>query len=205
MIIYGKDHYDRARTLARALNEKNNPMQVTANFDIRFIPKLNHPVLTAWGHGGPDEFCEMSNLEFCVLLYEWKKANPQLQTVEIITCDARHVERDFLTAFAESVAKYAKEKAVAVEVKALPRGPYKTGQSIFFASANTGTYCYLSGPDDQTVTGAQHRLFQLLPQCNENFQEAADMLSKESGNRVFSLNSGYFSGLRSSLVKVTAP
>jgi hypothetical protein len=201
MIIYGKDHYDRARALGKAVG---NEHVMAVPTDKRFIPNnAKDPILTAWGHGGPDTFCDMVNLEFCILLNEWKKRNPALSTVEIVTCDARHAAQDYLSSYAVSIAKYMEANTIGLEIKALPQGPYKTGKSALGASDNTSSYCYISSPDDGTFDALLNRLvFEILPACDDDFQRAADILAKERGNRLFTLNSGYFSSLRATLVKI---
>ena len=194
MIMYGKDHFDRANTLATTVGEKAAGSSVLS--DQRFIPKTPDWTLTVWGHGGPDTFCEMANISFCEGIKAWKKMNPTLKTVEIITCDARHNAYDYLSSYAKSVAKYVKLNGIDVAIKALPAGQATTGESVLWASANTSSFCHIDSLDSNGYNWANQRLQTLLPQFQDDCNQASQELAKEAKNHRFSVIGGYFGSLR---------
>src|SRR5262249_44960787 len=82
VVVWGPEHDDRAKALAKDLKEDVLKLRSTP------APmRSTDTTLTVWGHSSQSKFCGMSAKEFTQLLLEWKKKNPQLKTIELITCD----------------------------------------------------------------------------------------------------------------------
>lgn len=93
MILWGKDHDARAQALAlaHACGEQAQALASLGRGSSGFAPlACSDAILTVWGHGAADSCAEMSQLDFGLLIHNWRKLKGTLKQVEIITCDARH-------------------------------------------------------------------------------------------------------------------
>lgn len=91
MILWGKDHDARAQALAHACGEQAQAPATLGRGPRGMTPvTCSGAILTVWGHGAADSCAEMSQLDFGLLIHNWKKLKGTLKQVEIITCDARH-------------------------------------------------------------------------------------------------------------------
>ena len=129
--------------------------------DIRRAQPLE--TLVFWGHGDAYKLCHKTPGELVDIIKAWKKSNPTLKTVELITCNARHA-----TGKTTSYSKQVKSKLKSgirsstrdVKVKALP--VTVTGShdafSILLAETRTKSWVYVTGPgtnDDVMMEGAR--------------------------------------------------
>lgn len=92
LILYEADHLNKATALMNALNN-------TARID----PVDTNPIKIAglttlifWGHGSATGLCRKSGDEIIRIIKEWKAVNKDLETVEIITCNSRHFDDNWL-------------------------------------------------------------------------------------------------------------
>jgi hypothetical protein len=216
-------HKVRAETLAGVI-----PGGLAGNID----NTLPQAVLSAldtlifWGHGEQNRLCGKSAMDLCRLIAEWKKLNPALKTVELITCNARHCDgaRD---PYANRVKHHVKwdlriRGTFELKVKALPvavRGKVNAW-SILLAHAPTMTWVYITAPGtadadmmraknliefDRGATGA-------ISYNGDLATKAMRVVSARANNPVdingqpfnvdWTMNYGYFSHLRSQLVEV---
>lgn len=179
MILWGKEHQERAEALASAYHE-----QASA---IKDLPRGDEGIgalacadktLTVWGHGGSTDFSEMMDVEFGLLIRNWKKANPSLDTVEIVTCDARH-NADPLSGYATRVMKFVQETNEDIHIRALPVGIHKDDKSILWANAGTSSFCYITAPGTETFDYANKRLETLDPIHHNNLDDVCQTMAKE--------------------------
>jgi hypothetical protein len=88
-ILYeAKDHQNKAQALenASAHSATIDPADATP----RKITGLN--TLVFWGHGDENKLCGLTSSEILKTVSKWRDKNSKLNTVEIITCNARHFE-----------------------------------------------------------------------------------------------------------------
>ncbi len=203
MILYGNDHKDRAEALAVVLHEESKAVASLARSSDGIVPIVSgDAILTVWGHSGDaTKFAEMLDVEFGVLIQAWKKKNPSLKSVELITCDAQH-NMVPLAGYAKRVAKFVEEKYKDIAIKALPVGQHPDDQSILWANAGTRTYCYITAPSQATFDHANQRLQTLDPTYHHDLSEVGDAMAKERGSSTpnnFTVNFGSFNNLRATL------
>lgn len=112
--------------------------------------------LTFWGHGDSSTFCGLSAKDFVKKVKEWKKWNPTINTVEIITCNSRHgtelsqrvngeIEKSWVKSYTDQVKRDLKKKRLTV--KALPMGMgigSANRWSILKYSGTTNTWLYIT-------------------------------------------------------------
>lgn len=202
MILYGNEHKDRAEALAAVVNEEVKAVASLARSSDGIVPVTSgDATLTVWGHGDATHFSEMLDVEFGVLIKAWKKKNPSLKSVELVTCDAQH-QMVPLAGYAKRVAKFVEESYKDITIKALPIGQHPDDQSILWASAGTRTFCYITAPSQETFDHANQRLQTLGPTYNYNLVEVGNAMAKErelATPNNFTVNYGNFDLLRASL------
>ncbi|MDB5267504.1 MAG: hypothetical protein JWP58_544 [Hymenobacter sp.] len=213
MILYQDDHILRAGNLARVLNERS--MSVTAA--VAAVPACADSTLTIWGHGGPDSFADKTAPDLRGLIAAWKTRNPQLATVELITCDARHAEADRDSYTDKLMPLLIVGSKSLVAVKALPRGGSKATWSVLRAveAAGSNGYYFIAGETEPAMnqgakvlteaeaqvpasTAIADRFMAAFPIAKAVNDRAA--MSKALG---YVCSSGSFSQLRARLVQVT--
>jgi len=97
--------------------------------------------LTIWGHGGQAKFADLTSDQLVAYIKAWKKMNPTLKTVEIVTCDARHAQDDTYESFAKRVVTGL--EGTGIVVKGLPVGMTGDSYSILWADNKNG-FCYIT-------------------------------------------------------------
>ena len=140
----------------------------------------------------------------------WKKLNSQLNTVELITCNARH-----FTGSTDSFANQLKKglhsgllsSTRSITVKALP--VTVTGSqnafSILLADTNTKSWCYVTGPgtDDKIMfEGANLISYENGKSFKGDIAVRANQVVRDNPNRKWTMNYGYFNMLRRNLVTI---
>ncbi|WP_345980906.1 hypothetical protein [Sulfurimonas sp. HSL3-2] len=203
MILYGNEHKDRVEALATVLHEESRAVASLARSSDGIVPvESADAILTVWGHSGDaTKFSEMLDVEFGVLIQAWKKKNPSLKSVELITCDAQHNTVP-LAGYAKRVAKFVEEKYKDITIKALPVGQNPDDRSILWANAGTRTFCYITSPSQETFNHANQRLQALGPTYHNDLSEVGNAMAKErelSTPNNFTVNFGGFNNLRASL------
>jgi hypothetical protein len=112
--------------------------------------------LSIWGHGDEIYLAGMLDVELGMLIQNWKKQNPSLKTVDLITCNAQHNSQP-LSGYATRVTKFVEFDYKDITIKALPAGQYKDDYSILWANAHTKTFCYITAPTNVTFDFANNR------------------------------------------------
>src|SRR5689334_19144893 len=85
-VLYTADHQARGVALAAETpRARHGDIDGTSPMA---VPGLD--TLTFWGHCNMTDLCGKSSKELYDLITRWKKHNPALKTVELITCNARH-------------------------------------------------------------------------------------------------------------------
>lgn len=210
MILWGREHQARAQALANAVGESAYDLELLAqsNDGIGAL-SCSDKTLTIWGHGGPEDFCGLIDIECVVLIKNWKKANSALKTVELVTCDAQHAARPTV-GYGRRVAAAVQDTYRDIVVKAMPVGQSSDDQSILFAAASTATYCYITARSDVTMTNAvktHDNLYGDL-QYGEDERQVADAMVKLRGAlepNNFTVLAGRLVELRSALATVVSP
>jgi hypothetical protein len=210
-ILYG-DAQHRARCTALAAVTPGSSVVAASGpaFDKRV---LRIDTLTFWGHGDAHGFCGMRAAEFVAKVKEWRKWNPTIGTVEIITCNARHDTELPIgggqTLWVKSFTDQAKpplQKAGLV-VKALPMGvgnARASRWSVLKFSGTTNTWLYV------TAGGAQDT-DEMWPAVNaleaeqsfkttKNYTTAGAIVKARDTMRKYTLDFGTVATLRAALV-----
>lgn len=205
MILWGNEHQARAQALAAAYHENAAALSglSVSNEGVQ-APTSADATLSIWGHGGAERFAELLDVECARLICNWKAKNPQLATVELITCDAQH-HLVPLAGFAKRVAAFIADKKLAVTIKALPVGQHSDDRSVLAANAGTATFCYITAPSQTTFDHALQRFMTIEGANGHDCSLAAQTLSTErtlGEPNNFTVMGGPFRNLRAFLVTV---
>jgi hypothetical protein len=218
MILWGHEHQQRATNLAHAVKE--NAADIAPLMAVpATIPKSADTTLTIWGHGGPDSFAELTAPELATFIRAWKSRNPTLNTVELVTCDARHSDdpnnRDSFTD--KLMPLLITNLKVLVKVMTLPRGMSKMTCSELWATELAGStgYYFIAADNDAALASARSifdSAWAKVPpgtasaaQYDAMFAIAKPVLAKagQGGAVPYNTSLGALSGLRQFLVAVT--
>lgn len=163
LIIWGEDdHQVRAKALATTYNTtaqsvKDAPGKI-ANLDS----------LVFWGHGDPTAFCGLDSARFVGLIADWKKLNPALKTIEMLTCNARHKQDGFPDSYTEQVVNKLTTKHKDIKFKALPIAVTPSGKTADFSILKwhpaSATWAYVGAPGaDKHMWAACAKLEDFMP------------------------------------------
>jgi hypothetical protein len=159
-IIYQADHKKRAEALQAA-----NPGSLISEVGDTPFGRGSVDTLVYWGHGDAYKFCTMEADAFLANIRAWQKMNPNIRTVEVITCNARHgfEGAEIRASFTDQIKKQWRKKFSGMIMKALPMGVSK-GQvnswSILKYQDTTKTWYYVTAPGAKDT---QH----MWPGCHE--------------------------------------
>jgi len=195
-VLWGAEHDARAKALAAAVVPAETASALTST-----PIKSADATLSIWGHGGQSEFAGMTSAQMVTFVKAWKKMNPTLTTVEIITCDARHAQDDTYEAFAEAVVKGL--AGTGVVVKALPKGQTAESESILWAGAQY--FCYMTAKTTAVFNEVNQKLETGINGGSKSY-EICDQLAKgkakDPKGGQYTVNYGIVKNLRSNLVVV---
>lgn len=145
LVIWGgDDHRVRAESLATTY--------ATVARDVTKKPKKKSGLerLVFWGHGDPKHFCHLTSDEFVELIERWKKSNSGLETVEMLTCNARHKNGSFTDSYTGQVVTKLTTKIADIKFRALPVLTTKNGDtcewSILKWHQDSATWAYVGAP-----------------------------------------------------------
>jgi hypothetical protein len=211
MILTPQDHAARGHALASV-----TPGSRMAPIEAPPIP-ANPPggaidTLTLWGHGEQYKFCDRTGADIARLVGEWKKVHPQIKTLELITCNARH-----FTTHTDAMADQVKTGLRSgfmnacrdIAVKALPvtvSGKFNAW-SILLADTTTKSWVYVTAPgvNDAELQKAQSLIrFTTTPSGGKvsftgDIAARADQMVRANPTRTWTMNYGYFNTLRAHL------
>jgi hypothetical protein len=147
-VIWGEDdHAVRAKSLATAY--------ATTAASIKDKPKTIAGLdkLAFWGHGDTTSFCGLSPDNFVACVGEWRKKNPGLTTVEMLTCNARHKQTNtdsYTDKVVTALTRKQSRSADMVKFRALPVATTKSGKtcgwSILKWHPASATWAYVAAP-----------------------------------------------------------
>ena len=161
LVIWGEsDHEVRAKSLATAYATTARSVK-DAPTTIAGLDKL-----VFWGHGETTKFCTLRAPDFVTLVSAWRKKNPSLTTVEMLTCNARHRQTgtdsytdQVVTALSRKSGKTARK----VNFRALPVATTKSGKtcdwSILKWHPGTATWAYVAAPGIESVNHEDGLMF----------------------------------------------
>jgi inactivated superfamily I helicase len=147
-VIWGEDdHSTRAKSLATAY--------ATTAASIKDAPRTIGGLdkLVFWGHGDTHAFCTKKAEDFVALVGEWRKKNPGLTTVEMLTCNARHKQTNtdsYTDQVVTALSRKQARRADMVNFRALPVAVTKSGKtcdwSILKWHPQSATWAYVGAP-----------------------------------------------------------
>ncbi len=215
-VLYGNEHQAKATNLATALGEKVGA--VATYTGATAAPASTDTTLTIWGHGGPDSFAEMTAAQLNTLIRKWKTKNPSLTTVELITCDARHLEGDTDSFTDKLMPLLIANGKVLVNVKGLPRGGAKATVSLLYAVDTAGSdgFYFIAAETNaeeakaRAILSAAEAAVPPATPVATKFLTAIEAAKKENdkaamkGALKYTVSGGPFSKLRDRLAVVTS-
>jgi len=200
-VLYAHDHTDRGVALAGAIPGGQGNLVTDPP-----VARQGLHTLTLWGHGDILRLCGMLVDEAVDLVREWKALNPDMKTVEIITCNARHAPTgydSYSRNLAQSLRSGFRSRTRNIAVKALPTnvGGAVGAFSILLAHAPNRSWCYITapGPNDSTMFQGVNLVREEANGMGYDLAQAADRIGRSRGDRRFTLNYGYFNTLRAHL------
>ena len=200
-LLYTQDHAARAEALAQVLPGAQHGLVTTTP-----VAKAGLDTLIFWGHGDMLRLCGLLAPDVTKLIAAWKKLNPGLKTVEIITCNARHasVGSDPLAAqIKRGLTAGFLSATRSIVVKALPVnvGGKHEAYSILLANAPNKTWCYVtaSGASDATMWEGANLVKAAAKDFASDLAQGANKVVIDVKDRKFTLNYGYFNTLRAQL------
>jgi hypothetical protein len=170
--------------------------------------------LVFWGHGDAYRLCNKTPNDMVKTISAWKKLNPQLNTVELITCNARHFtgpNDSYANQLKKGLRSGFRSSTRNITVKALPVtvSGSQNAFSILLAEPNTKSWCYVTGPgtDDKIMfQGANLINYIEIDGKSVSFKgdiaQRADKVVRENPTRKWTMNYGYFNTLRHNLVAI---
>ena len=212
-ILYTKDHAARARAMESALPEARASLVSDEPTAIRGLKTL-----VLWGHGTSVSLCDLGTDAMADLIQRWRKLNSSLQSIDIVTCNARHYapqgtkQVEFNDSYVNRLKVALKSRGRATRkltMRALPITV--TGErnawSILLAEAATKSWVYVTAPgetEDALLDAAA--LIQLDDSGQSAFHgdiaQRADEMVRAHPDRKWTMTYGYFGDLRRSLVVV---
>lgn len=198
------DHEARARALAAVIPGSNcSPVKITTG-----IQKPGLDTLIYWGHGAAMGVCGLTPQEFAQDVVAWKRWNSGIKTVEVITCDARHVGLCDLS-FIETVRPLIRKKYKDIVIKALPMGMGSSSAHTFstlLAHSPTGTWCYITAGGAQEIDELMPAVHLVKTEATQNtggdLSQAAQAVQAANPARKFGLMFGGFANLRDTLTVI---
>lgn len=168
LVIWGEeDHKTRAKALATTYNT------TAQSVDQKPKKVKGLDTLVFWGHGDTSKFCGKTSGEFVDLIGAWLKSNPELRTVETLTCNARHRQGGHTDSYTEQVVTELGRKNVAkkqgkITFRALPVATAPNGIcqfSILKWHPASATWAYVAaiGVDDKRMWAASTKLEDFMP------------------------------------------
>jgi hypothetical protein len=211
-ILFEADHRNRASRLALA-----NPGATSALIDMppgRMPGNLD--TLAFWGHGTMVSLCGKDPAQMAELIKKWKQANPDLKTVELITCNARHFvgnEDSYANRLKSALRSGVLSSTRNIKVLGLPVsvGGISNAHSILLADWQSNTWVYITapGPTDAELTAATNliKYEQVGGRSTRPRPDGTDVASLanklvvEHPHRKWSMTYGTFAFLRRTLVE----
>ena len=209
LILYTQDHAARGSTLSSVLPGSKHGL-----VSIKPTKFEGMDTLTFWGHGDFAGFCDLTPSELVKLIGKWKSLNAKLKTVELITCNARHTYAGDPLAdkIKSALRRGILQGTSGLVVKALP--VTVTGKmnawSILLAETTHRSWVYVTAPGktDALMMQAQNLVrYEIGPSggaesFNGDMAAKADRIVRETPDREWTMNYGYFNALRNNLVVV---
>jgi hypothetical protein len=161
-----------------------------------------------WGHGDSMKLCGKTAREIHEVVKAWKALNPGLNTIEIITCNARHASAGdpFASQLKHGIGMFSSLHGM--KIKALPTSVSgrNNAWSILLAETNHNSWCYITAPgaDDSQLMKAT-TLINYDPGPKGSISYRGDIATKanrivsENPTRQWTMNYGYFNTLRACL------
>ena len=173
--------------------------------------------LTFWGHGDSHHFCNLNASAFVSTVKDWKKMNPSIKTLEIITCNSRHgtteskrqsdgkLEKSWVKSYTDQVKPGL--RSLGLTVKALPMGMGDSGPhlwSILKFSDTTKTWMYITagGALNDNAMWAAVNMVEDDPlfKATKNYVTAGTAVKARDKLRKYTIDFGTIGTLRAALI-----
>ncbi len=172
IVVWGEDdHATRAKSLATAYMTTARSVKDGAT-EVAGLEKL-----VFWGHGDTSKFCGLKSPDFVKLVGEWKAANEGLKTVEMLTCNARHRQRNSDSYTEQVVTELSRRRnrnANKINFRALPVASTKSGKtcnwSILKWHGESATWAYVAATDVAGKLGQADSLMHAAVIALEDFK-----------------------------------
>jgi len=207
-ILYTQDHLARGAALASVIPQAQHGLISTDP-----TTKVGLDTLVFWGHGTFVSLCDLQVGPMVTLIKNWKRLNPMLKTVEILTCNSRHAPTgydNFAKQMKNGLRAGFRSRTRNIVVKALPvfHGGSLNACSILLAHAPNHTWCYITAPaldlqrPDQYLTEASNYVKEVSKELAYDLAQAGNRVAIDVKDRQFTLNYGRFNTLRAQLGEV---
>jgi hypothetical protein len=212
-IFYGDaGHKARCAALSAANGGANVASASGPAFDKR-VMKID--TLTFWGHGDSSTFCGLNAKDFVGKDKEWKKWNPSIKTVEIITCNSRHgtelakrvngeIETSWVKSYTDQVTRGLKK--MKLTVKALPMGMGHGSAnrwSILKYSGTTATWLYITAGGAKDIDAMWPGVYKVEGDpgftATKNYVSAGNAVKIADRSRQYTMDFGSVGQLRAAL------
>jgi hypothetical protein len=165
--------------------------------------------LAFWGHGDAHKLCNKSPDQLFSLIKDWKRLNPALKTIEIITCNARHAvgTNPFANRLKSKFGVLSGTRGMVVKALPVTVTGKNNAWSILLAETIHNSWCYVTAPgtDDKLLMQAQSLIaFEQnetggLRSYRGDIATRADQMVRANPQRQWTMNYGYFNTLRAHL------
>jgi hypothetical protein len=208
-ILFDEDHRERAERLAGQTPGATSGPIATIPYQLRRGGELD--ILTFWGHGDPNNLCGKTLTELTALIKNWKKLNTGMNTIEIITCDARHsmIGGDsFATKLKRALSAGILSTTRKTTLKALPVAAAANTCSILCANAVSLTWVYITALDYMNLNIATDLILYDTEKVgvsrpeNTNYTMVANQMVSRYPTRNWQMTYGTFQNLRKILNRV---
>ena len=203
-----KSHGPRAQALAGVT--PGSHCGDIANTKARTITGLD--TLTFWGHRDAYRLCNLTPDQIFTLIKDWKRLNPNLNTIELITCNARHaVGRDpFANRLKSKFGIMSGTRGMMVKALPVTVTGKNNAWSILLAENGHNSWCYITAPganDKLLMEASSLIMFERnvtggLVSYRGDIAKRADQQVRSHPQRKWTMNYGYFNTLRANLVVV---
>jgi hypothetical protein len=169
--------------------------------------------LVFWGHGEATRLCGKTPRELHDLIKLWKAQNPALNTIEIITCNARHASAGdpYVSRLKNGIGWRSSLRGI--KIKALPTSVWgkNNAWSILLAETDYNSWVYITAPG--TTDALLMEAFSMinleqvpgrdgLRSFKGDIAERANEVVRANPAREWTMNYGYMHTLRAHLVVV---
>lgn len=181
----------RALNMANKLNEKSADIATYTRLGGNTpIPICTDATLTIWGHGGPSTFANLSPPLLQAFISAWKTTNKQLTTVDIVSCDVRHVQDGRNSYIDQLMPLLILNSKLLVKIRTLPRGGSNATWSVLYAceKPDIDGYYFVAGDTKDAMEEGEKVL--------KNAEQQVAQQQQMSGHSAYKSSDEFMAALR---------